>query len=68
MRGLAPKDIPYVSVGSFGVWYEEPLPAVAISEYCGLTGAGLARVEAACSTGSAAILTAYTAVMSGYVD
>jgi acetyl-CoA C-acetyltransferase len=65
---LMPRDIPYVSVGSIGVWYEEPLPAVAIAEYCGLTGASLTRVEAACATGSAAVYTAYTAIASGYVD
>ncbi len=66
--GLTPKDIPYVTVGSIGVWYEEPLPAVAIAEYCGLTGAGLVRVEAACATGSAAVYSAYTAIASGAVD
>ncbi len=66
--GLTPRDIPYVSVGSIGVWYEEPLPAVAVAEYCGLTGVGLTRVEAACATGSAAVYSAYTAVASGYVD
>ncbi|MCL7382706.1 MAG: thiolase domain-containing protein [Thaumarchaeota archaeon] len=66
--GLTPRDIPYVSVGSIGVWYEEPLPAVAIAEYCGLTGSSLIRVEAACATGSAAVYSAYTAVASGYFD
>jgi len=66
--GLTPREIPYVSVGTIGVWYEEPLPAVAIAEYCGLTGASLIRVEAACATGSAAVYSAYTAVASGYVD
>ena len=66
--GVTPKDIPYLSVGSIGVWYEEPLPAVAIAEYSGMSGAGLYRVEAACATGSAAIHTAYSAIASGYVD
>lgn len=66
--GLTPGDIPYVSLGSVGVWYEEPLPAVAVAEYCRLTGAGLMRVEAACATGSAAVYSAYTAIASGYVD
>ncbi len=66
--GITRKDIPFVSVGSVGVWYEEPLPAVAIAEYCGLTGAGLTRVEAACATGSAAVYSGYTAIASGYVD
>ncbi|MHA1834178.1 MAG: thiolase domain-containing protein [Candidatus Baldrarchaeia archaeon] len=66
--GVTSREIPYVAVGSYGVWYEEPLPAVAIAEYCGLTGAGLAKIEAACSSGSAALLAAYTAVKSGYID
>jgi len=66
--GLTPKDIPYVPVASVGVWCEEPLPAVAIAEYCGLTGAGLMKFEAACATGSAAIYAAYTAIASGHVD
>lgn len=66
--GLTPKDIPYAAVGSVGVWYEEPLPAVVISEYCGLTGAGLVRCEAACATGSAAAFIAYSAIASGQMD
>jgi len=66
--GLTGKEIPYVPVGSIGVWYEEPLPAVAIAEYCGLTGAGLARLEAACASGSAAVFAAYSAIASGQVD
>ncbi|MEM2952144.1 MAG: thiolase domain-containing protein [Nitrososphaerota archaeon] len=66
--GVTPKDIAYVTVGSIGVWSEEPLPAVAVAEYCGLTGAGLVRTEAACATGSAAVYNAYTAIASGMVD
>lgn len=66
--GVQKKDIPYVSVGTVGVWYEEPLPAVAIAEYCGLTGAGLARVEAACASGSAAVFNAYSSIASGLID
>ncbi len=66
--GITQKDIPFVSVGTIGVWYEEPLPAVAIAEYCGLSGAGLVRCEAACASGSAAVNTAYTAIASGQVD
>ncbi len=66
--GLTPKDIPYVATASVGVWYEEPLPAVAIAEYCGLTGAGLVKFEAACATGSAATYAAYTAIASGHID
>ena len=66
--GLSPKDIPYMALGSMGVWSEEPLPAVVIAEYCGLTGAGLVRCEAACASGSAATFNAYSAVRSGQLD
>jgi acetyl-CoA C-acetyltransferase len=66
--GLAAKEIPYMALGSMGVWSEEPLPAVVISEYCGLTGAGLVRCEAACASGSAAAYNAYSAVRSGNMD
>jgi acetyl-CoA C-acetyltransferase len=55
-------------LGSMGVWSEEPLPAVVIAEYCGLTGAGLVRCEAACASGSAAAYNAYSAVRSGNMD
>jgi acetyl-CoA C-acetyltransferase len=57
-----------MTVGSMGVWSEEPLPAVVIAEYCGLTGAGLVRCEAACASGSAAAFNAYTAIKSGQTD
>jgi len=65
--GITPKDIEFVAVGSTGAgaWYEELLPAVVSAEYCGLTGAGLVRCEAACASGSAAFTTAYWAVASG---
>jgi acetyl-CoA C-acetyltransferase len=66
--GLTAKEIPYMALGSMGVWSEEPLPAVVIAEYCGLTGAGLVRCEAACASGSAATFTAYSAIASGQVD
>ncbi|HSQ52829.1 MAG TPA: thiolase domain-containing protein [Acidobacteriota bacterium] len=66
--GLTAKDIPYMAVGSMGVWSEEPLPAVVIAEYCGLTGAGLVRCEAACASGSAAAFNAYSAIRSGQTD
>ena len=66
--GLTAKQIPYVTVGSMGVWSEEPLPAVVIAEYCGLTGAGLVRCEAACASGSAAAFNAYSAIASGQID
>jgi acetyl-CoA C-acetyltransferase len=65
---LTAKEIPYAAVGSMGVWSEEPLPAVVIAEYCGLTGAGLVRCEAACASGSAATFTAYSAIASGQMD
>jgi acetyl-CoA C-acetyltransferase len=67
---LAAGDIPFVAVGSVGAgaWYEELLPAVVVSEYCGMTGAGLVRCEAACASGSAAFFTAYSAVASGHTD
>jgi acetyl-CoA C-acetyltransferase len=51
-----------------GVWSEEPLPAVVIAEYCGLTGAGLVRCEAACASGSAATFNAYSAIATGQID
>jgi acetyl-CoA C-acetyltransferase len=66
--GLTAKEILYMTLGSMGVWSEEPLPAVVIAEYCGLTGAGLVRCEAACASGSAAAFTAYSAIASGQVD
>lgn len=68
--GLTPKDIEFVAVGSAGAgaWYEEALPAVIAAEYCGLTGAGLVRCEAACASGSAAVFTVYSAIASGQID
>jgi acetyl-CoA C-acetyltransferase len=66
--GLMAKEIPYLALGSMGVWSEEPLPAVVIAEYCGLTGAGLVRCEAACASGSAATFNAYSAIKSGQMD
>jgi acetyl-CoA C-acetyltransferase len=66
--GLTAKEVPYLAVGSMGVLSEEPLPAVVIAEYCGLTGAGLVRCEAACASGSAAAFTAYSAIASGQMD
>ena len=68
--GITPKDIEFVAVGSAGAgaWYEEALPAVITAEYCGLTGAGLVRCEAACASGSAAVFTVYSAIASGQID
>lgn len=64
------KDVQYVALGSVGAgaWYEESLPAVVVAEYCGLTGAGLARYEAACASSSAAFFGAYSAIASGQAD
>jgi len=62
------KDIDFVSFASVGGMYEEALPAVVAAEYCGLTGAGLVRSEAACASGSAAFFTSYLNVASGYTD
>ncbi|WP_455285564.1 thiolase domain-containing protein [[Eubacterium] cellulosolvens] len=66
--GITQKDIGFVSVGTAGGWYEEFLPAVVISEYAGLSGAGLTRCEAACASGSSAVATAYQAIASGQTD
>ena len=68
--GITGKDVDFVALGSAGAgaWYEELLPAVITGEYCGLTGAGLVRCEAACASGSAAFFSAYSAVASGHCD
>jgi acetyl-CoA C-acetyltransferase len=68
--GISQKDIEFVALGSAGAgaWYEESLPAVTIAEYCGLTGAGLVRCEAACASGSAAFFSAYSAIACGQVE
>jgi len=68
--GLGAADIQFAALGSVGAgaWYEELLPAVVVSEYCGMTKAGLVRCEAACASGSAAFFTAYSAIASGHAD
>jgi acetyl-CoA C-acetyltransferase len=68
--GISAKEVEFVALGSAGAgaWYEELLPAVVVSEYCGLTKAGLVRCEAACSSGSAAFQTAYATVASGQAE
>lgn len=68
--GITAKDVEFVALGSVGAgaWYEELLPAVVTAEYCGLTGAGLVRCEAACASGSAAFQTAYSAIASGHAE
>jgi acetyl-CoA C-acetyltransferase len=68
--GIGARDIQFLALGSVGAgaWYEELLPAVVVSEYCGMTRAGLVRCEAACASGSAAFFTAYSAIASGQAD
>jgi acetyl-CoA C-acetyltransferase len=68
--GVAAGDVQFLALGSVGAgaWYEELLPAVVVSEYCGMTRAGLVRCEAACASGSAAFFTAYSAIASGQAD
>ncbi|PSN94810.1 acetyl-CoA acetyltransferase [Candidatus Marsarchaeota G2 archaeon ECH_B_2] len=63
--GIEQKDVDFFAVGNTGVWSEEPLPAITVGEYAGLTPKGTMRVEAACATGSAAIRVAYQAIASG---
>jgi acetyl-CoA C-acetyltransferase len=64
---LEPRDIGPVFVSNVGMWSSESLPAVLISEALGL-GGGSMRVEAACSSGSAAVKAAYDAIASGGAD
>jgi acetyl-CoA C-acetyltransferase len=59
------KDVSFLVVSNIGFWSSEPLPAVTIGEYLGLTGIGTLRVEAACASSSAAIKTAYDMIKSG---
>lgn len=68
--GVEAKDIEFVALGSVGAgaWYEELLPAVVSAEYCGLTGAGLVRCEAACASGSAAFQAAHSLIASGQAE
>ncbi|MEM0440161.1 MAG: thiolase domain-containing protein [Candidatus Caldarchaeum sp.] len=66
--GITQKDVKMVSLSNVGGWSAEPLPAISVNEYSGLTGVGTYRVEAACASGSAALSTAYGFVSSGSVD
>ncbi|MBP1449180.1 MAG: thiolase domain-containing protein [Thermoproteus sp.] len=63
-----PPSFSLSAVGSVATRDVEPLPAVPVNEYAGLSGKGPLRVEAACATGSAAFTTAYNMVASGFVD
>ncbi len=65
---LSQKDIQYSVVSNMGLWSAEELPAVVVNEYCGLTPVGSHRVEAACASGSAGVVSAYNMVASGAVD
>jgi len=62
--GLSQKDLSFMSVGNFGYWSEEILPAVTVAEYAGIN-CGSLRVEAACSSGSAALKIAHDHISSG---
>ncbi|MGC8645581.1 MAG: thiolase domain-containing protein [Thermoplasmata archaeon] len=62
--GITQKDVDFLSVGNFGYWSEEILPAVTIADY-GNFECGSMKVEAACASGSAAIKVAMDAVTSG---
>jgi acetyl-CoA C-acetyltransferase len=65
---VSQRDIELVVVGSVGTRHYEGSPALPVTEYLGLAGKPLIRVEAACATGSAAVFTAYNAIASGLVD
>jgi len=62
------EEIDLVVVGNAGGWSSEPLPAVVVNEYSGLSGKATLRVEAACATGSAAIKVAHDAIAAGEAD
>ncbi|RFA96235.1 thiolase domain-containing protein [Pyrobaculum aerophilum] len=66
--GITQRDVDLSVVGTVGTRGYELMPSVVVNEYCGLTGRGPVRVEAACATGSAALWTAYSAVASGQAD
>ena len=62
--GIVQKDIDFYSVGNFGYWSEEILPAVTIGEYAGLA-CGSLKTEAACASGSASLKIAMDSILSG---
>lgn len=64
---VEPGDIGFTVVSNFGGWSSELLPAVSVSEALGL-GAGSLRVEAACSSGSAAVKVAHDVISSGQAE
>ncbi|MCL4447578.1 MAG: thiolase domain-containing protein [Candidatus Thermoplasmatota archaeon] len=65
--GITQKDVGFYSVGNFGYWSEEILPAVTIGEYAGLT-CGSLKTEAACASGSASLKIAMDSILSGNSD
>ncbi|MCX8191494.1 MAG: hypothetical protein N3F06_01645, partial [Nitrososphaerales archaeon] len=67
---ISPKEIELLTLGSAGaaLWYEEVTPAALVAEYCGLSGIGILRCEAACASGGSALATAYWAIASKQVD
>jgi len=68
--GLTPKDIQYSVIGVAGAEFlvGQLSPAAPAADYVGLNPQGSMRVEAACATGSAAVRTAYTTILSGLAD
>ncbi|MCX8200537.1 MAG: thiolase domain-containing protein [Candidatus Caldarchaeum sp.] len=66
--GITQKDVQMVALSNVGGWSSEPLPAISVNEYSGLTGVGTYRIEAACASGSAALATAASFVSSGSAD
>jgi len=68
--GLTPKDIQYSVIGVAGAEFlvGQLAPAAPAADYVGLNPQGSMRVEAACATGSAAVRTAYTTLLSGLAD
>ncbi len=62
--GVTQKDLDFYSLGNFGTWSEEILPAVTVGEYAGLT-CGSLKTEAACASGSASLKIAADSILSG---
>ncbi|MCS7144170.1 MAG: thiolase domain-containing protein [Archaeoglobaceae archaeon] len=65
---LSQEEIDLSVVGCVGTRGYELMPAVVVNEYCGFTGKGPIRVEAACATGSAAVYSAYSSIKAGIAD
>lgn len=66
--GLTQRDIQVSVIGSTAYRGSEIYPAPPVSEYSGLVGKSPLRVEAACTTGSAAAFTAINIIGSGMAD